>query len=73
MHLFMITSWNKIGINIGDLFLFLGFDPEGEKWHPTPRGTPFPHEVMKTSNFLFLSFLGIWMFYHFNFMHIEIR
>ena len=36
MHLFMITSWNKIGINIGDLFLFLAFDPEGEKWHPTP-------------------------------------
>ena len=25
-HLFMITrlTWNKIGINIGDLFLFLG-------------------------------------------------
>ena len=36
MHLFMITSWNKIGINIGDLFLFLAFDPEDEKWHPTP-------------------------------------
>ena len=31
MHLFMITtSWNEIGINIGDLFLFLEFDPEGE-------------------------------------------
>ena len=25
----MITSWNKIGINIADLFLFLAFDPEG--------------------------------------------
>ena len=32
----MITSGNKIGINIDDLFLFLVFDPEGEKWHPTP-------------------------------------
>ena len=38
MHLFMITSWNKIGINIGDVFIFLAFDPEGEKWHPTPGG-----------------------------------
>ena len=46
----MITSWNKIGINIGDLFLFLAFDPEGEKWHPTPQSTPFSHEVIKTSN-----------------------
>ena len=36
MHLFMITWGYKIGINIGDLFLFLVFDPEGEKWHPTP-------------------------------------
>ena len=34
--MFMITSWNKIGINIGELFLFMAFDPEGEKWHPTP-------------------------------------
>ena len=43
MHLFMITSWNKIGINIGDLFLFLAFDPEDEKWHPIPPPprTPF--------------------------------
>ena len=30
LHLFMITSWNKIAINISD------FDPEGEKLHPTP-------------------------------------
>ena len=29
-YLFMITSLNKIGINIGYLFLFLAFDPEGE-------------------------------------------
>ena len=41
MHLFMITSGNKIGINIGDLFLFLVFDPEGEKWHPTPHDAIF--------------------------------
>ena len=41
MHLFMITSGNKIGINIGDLFLFLVFDPEGEKWHPTPQDAIF--------------------------------
>ena len=32
MYLFMITSRNKISsINIGELFLFLAFDPEGEK------------------------------------------
>ncbi len=31
MHLFTITPGNEIGINIGDLFLFLVFDPEGEK------------------------------------------
>ena len=37
MHLFMITSGNRIGINIGELFLFLVFDPEGEKWHPPGR------------------------------------
>ena len=44
MHLFMITPGNEIGINIGDLFLFLVFDPEGEKLHPTPpppRGRHF--------------------------------
>ena len=29
MHLFMITSGNKIGINIGTLFIFLAFDQEG--------------------------------------------
>ena len=39
MHLFMIASWNKIGINIGDLFLFLVFDREGE--NETPRGRHF--------------------------------
>ena len=72
MHLFMITSWNKIGINIGELFLFLAFDPEGEKWHPTPRGTPFSHEAIQTSNLSFLAFLSIWMFYYFNFKVIEI-
>ena len=37
MHWFIITSWNEIGINIGDLFLFLAFDQEGGKWHPPPR------------------------------------
>ena len=37
MHLFMINSENKIGINIGDLFLFFVFYPEGEKWHPPGR------------------------------------
>ena len=68
----MITSWNKIGINIGELFLFLAFDPEGEKWHPNPRGTPFSHEVIQTSNLSFLAFLSIWMFYYFNFKVIEI-
>ena len=30
----MIASWNTIGINIGDLFLFLVFDPEGENDTP---------------------------------------
>ena len=38
MHLFMITSWNKIGINIADLFLFLAFDPEGENDTFPPEG-----------------------------------
>ena len=51
-NLSMITSWNKIGINIGKLnILFLAFDLEGEKLHPTPQETPFTHEVINTSNF----------------------
>ena len=54
MHLFMITSWNKISINIGELFLFLAFDTDGEKWHPTLLGTPYMHEVINTSNFSYL-------------------
>ena len=49
MRLFMITSGNKIGINIGDFILLLVFDPEVEKGHPTPPPrTPFSHEVIKT-------------------------
>ena len=44
----MSTAWSKFGINISkfginivELFLFLAFDPEGEKWHPTPEGRHF--------------------------------
>ena len=75
MHLFMITSWNKIGINIGDLFLFLVFHPGGEKWHstpPPPTRTPFSHEVIKICHFSCLPVLSIWISYYFNFIHIDI-
>ena len=73
--LFMVTSWNKIGINIGNLFSFLAYDPERNVKNdilPPPPGMPLAHGLIKTSNFSFFSFLSIWMFYHINFIRIEI-
>ena len=71
MHLFMITSGNRIGINISELFLFLLFDPEGEKWHPTSPRTPFSHEVIKTSIFHFAcpEYLSILLFQFYTHWH----
>ena len=58
MHLFMITSWNKIGINIGDLFLFLEFDPEGEKWPYSDDQAP-PELIMPWCSYLCVHILMI--------------
>ena len=53
----MITSWNKIDMNIGDLFLFLVFDTE--KLHPPPpRDAMF---ALDLQNIYIFSFLFIWV------------
>ena len=54
----MITSWNKIGINIGELFLFLAFDtllPEGAIF---ARG----HQNIQFVIFSFPEYLNVLLF-----------